>query len=802
MDSVWLDLRYAVRSLLNRPAFSAIAVMTLALGLGVNTVAFSAVNALLLRPFRMADADRIGWVMLTGPGNPRGYATLAELDALEHGAQSFEGIAAEARIPVSIRTSDGVEQGWSLLVTSNYLRALAVTPTLGRIFAEADVTGSELPVVVSHRYWADRLGSPRSLGGQRIIVNGRTFAVVGVLPDDHQGPGGLFAPDLWLPLARMEVLNLPATDTSEPWLTMFARMKDGASRAQAEAELATVARQLSGGADGAQRRTARFHPMEDGHPDLRGMSTPALIVLAIVGVVLVIACFNVAALLMARVTERRKEIGVRSALGASRARILRQLVTEGLLLAVLGGLASLVVASWSEQLLATFSLPSPIPQRLHMNVDVMVIGYTIALVLVAGVVPAVLPALLATRANLVRSIQTDSAGGGRRSRTRNAFVIAQVAGSTLFMVAALLFARSFVKTAAMDTGFDTAHTVVLRLSPASYGYDEARARHFFEGLRARLAALPGVRHASFADRVPFYVGSPVVDEYSHESGDCAAADCRKATFYAVGPDHFAAMGIPIVEGRDFAAPDIASGSGVVISRYLAGQLSPNGSAVGRSLRVGSDGRVVSVIGVAADIKHRNLYESPDAYIYRPLRPTEYARGLSMIVRTFDDPRHTMSAIREQVRALDPNIPAASLATMTERMKMPLWPLRTAAGFLTICAALAVALGSIGLFGVMYFAVSQRTREFGIRSALGATGRRVVTLILSEGLRLTIPGVVLGGIGGYIAGRLLSRTLFGVSPADPLTFGATIAIELLVALTACALPAYRATRVDPLTALRE
>jgi predicted permease len=801
MDALRLDVRYAIRSLLHRPAFSAIAVVTLALGIGVNTVAFSAINALLLRPFRVSDADRIGWVMLAGPGNPRGYATLAEVEALERGAPSFEGIAAEARIPVSVRTDKGAAQGWALLVTTNYLHGIRAEPAVGRLFTTADLTGAELPVVVSYRYWKEQLGAPDSLGGQRLVVNGRAFAVLGVLPDGHEGPGGLYAPDMWLPLARMEVLNLPQQQTSLPWLTMFARLRDDASRAQAEVELASVARELSAGAEGRQARIAKFYPMEDGHPDLAEIRPVAWIALAVVGIVLVIACFNVAALLMARVTERQKELGVRCAVGASRGRILRQLVTEGFLLAAVSGIASLVVASWSEQLLATFSLPSPIPQRLNLQVDGVVIAYTAVLVAIAGVLPAILPALQATRANLVRSIQSESGGGTRRSRTRNAFVVAQVAGSTLFMVSAILFVRSFINNATTDTGFDTKRTIVLQLSPGSHGYDEDRARILFDDLRARLTTLPGVRASSFADRVPFYVGYPSSEEYSHDGADCSTADCRRATVYAVGPDHFATLGIPLLSGRDFSPQDLGSGSGIVVSRHLADQLWPDG-AVGRSLRVGAGGESATIIGVAADIKHRNMAERPGDYIYRPLRPGDYGRGLAVIARTTGDPATLMGAIREQVRALDPDLPAASIATMEERMRMPLWPSRTAAGFLTICALLAVVLGSIGLFGVMYFAVSQRTREFGIRSALGATRRRVITLVLTEGLRLTVPGVLLGAIGGYIAGRLLSRMLFGVSPADPLTFAATAAIELAVALLASALPAYRAMRVDPLTALRE
>jgi predicted permease len=806
MDSLRLDLRYAVRSLLSRPGFSAIAILTLALGIGVNTVAFTAMNALLFRPFRIADADRIGWVMVPGPGNPRGYATSDELVALERGAASLDGIGAEARIPVSLRTAAGTEQGWALLVTSNYLRTLGAQPDRGRIFAEADVEGSELPTVVAYRFWKDKLGAPESLAGQTVVANGRSFSVVGVLPDDFQGPGGLYAPDMWLPLARMDVLNLPAERTTQPWLTMFARLRPGANRAQAEAELTSVARTFAappaGSGDPARTRTAVFHPMSDGHPDLQEISSLAWLALAVVGVVLLIACFNVASLMMARAMERQKEISIRSAIGASRARILRQLVTEGLLLAILSGAAALLVAAWSEQLLATFSLPAPIPQRLHLGVDRLIVAFTVALVLVAGVLPALLPALQSTRANLLRSINSQALVSGRPSRARNAFVITQIAGSTLFIVAALLFVRSFVIMSGTDTGFDTKHTAVLQLSPSSYGYDDQRSQQLFDNLRGRLSALPGVRSVGLADRVPFYVGGIDFVQYTLDGADCAVVSCPQARTYSVGADHFAALGIPMHEGREFTDRDLLARDGVIISRHLARQLWPGGTAVGRSLRVGEKGQLAEVIGVAADIKHRSLAETPDAYIYRPLGAGDYARGLSVVVRASDDPRLMLAAMREQVRALDPELPSGAVATMTERMKLPLWAPRTAAGFFAICATLAVALGSAGLFGVMYLTVSQRTREFGIRAALGASRRRIITFVLREGLRLAVPGVALGAVAGYVAGRLLARGLHGVSPADPLTFAATAAIEVAITLAACALPAHRATKADPVAALQD
>ena len=800
MDALRLDVRYAYRALLRRPGFTALAVLTLAIGIGVNTVAFSAVNALLLKPFDVADGDRSGWLMFDG--DPNGHVSIADYLALADGLKTFSHVAAEGRLPVSLHSTGGAQQAWSLLVSGNYFTAVDARAEIGRLFTPEDLAHSDLPVVVSHRFWTQTLGGGASLAGRAVVLNGRTFAVVGVLPDDHQGRGGLYAPDVWLPLERREVLNLPASlRGDERWLTLYGRLADGTSHAQAAAELTSMAAALRP-ADAAQDkgRHGRFYPVGEGHPDLKPIAGAAWVAMAIVGTVLLIACFNVAALLMARATERQKEIGVRSALGASRSRILRQLLTEGTLLAALAGMTTLILAYWSGSLLATFSLPAPIPQRLRIGLDWNVVWFTAALVLVAGVFPALLPALQATRANLLRSIRRESALGGRPSRSRNAFVIAQVAGSTLFLAAALLFVRSFVNSSAFDPGFETERTAVIDLSPSLYGYDGPRARLLVERIESRLRSVNGVEAAAAADRIPFAVGFPKSLEYAIDGADCATTECRRATVYAVSQGHIAALGVTVRHGRDFTASDMATGGRVVISEQLATQLWPGTPAIGRTLRVGDAGTPVEVIGVVSNIKQQMMKETPAALIYRPMAADEWANGVSIMVRTAGDPHDLLGALHEQVRAADPAIPM-TIATVKERMKMPLWPIRTLAGFFLICGSMALVLATVGLFGVLYFTVAQRTREFGIRVALGATSRRVMTVVIREGLMLAIPGVVLGGLAAFVLARFGARMLFGVSSSDPFAFGATAAIEVLVALAAAALPAYRATKADPMVALR-
>jgi macrolide transport system ATP-binding/permease protein len=503
---------------------------------------------------------------------------------------------------------------------------------------------------------------------------------------------------------------------------------------------------------------------------------------------------------MARASERQREISVRSALGASRARILRQLVTEGTLLAAISGVATLVLAAWSGSVLSTFSLPAPIPQRLHLGVDGTLIGFTALLVLIAGILPALLPALQATRANLLRSLRVESAVGGRPSRTRNAFVVLQIAGSTLFLAIALLFVRSFLKSAALSPGFDTTHTVVMQLDPSMYGYEADRARLMLESLQSRIETVAGVAAVGIADRIPFYVGYARNLEYSIDGADCAATDCRRAAVYSVGPGHFRALGVPIRRGREFVAADLDAASAVIISETMAAQLWPGEDVIGRTLRLGDDGRVAEVVGVAADIKHRNLAEPGGPFVYRPLSGAEWTGSITVVVRATSDPTALLGALQEQVRAVDASLPV-TIATMHERMKLILWPARTAAGFFLICGVLALVLATVGLFGVLYFTVLQRTREFGIRVALGATTGRVISVVMREGLTLAVAGLLLGASAAFAAASVAAGGFFGLSAADPFSYAVTALVQFTVTAAACALPAYKATKADPMAALR-
>jgi putative ABC transport system permease protein len=755
---------------------------------------------------RFPGAQQLGWIQTTGGTSPYNQTSLPDYLDLARENRTFDAIIAESRLPLSLAADGPAEQVWSLVVSANYLETMRARPILGRTLNEGDGPGQDLAVVVSERFWNDRLNGGESLDGRTLSLNGSLFSIVGVLPEGFQGPGGLYEPDLWLPLERLPLLRLsPAlADRQTPWLTVAGRMRAGVTSAQAQADLRGIMEHLARTHPTTNTgRSVSFVPVMNGVPELRRIAQLAWVGLAVVGIVLLIACFNVAGLLLARAAERQREIGVRTALGATRGRILRQLLVEGLLLASASGAAALLLAAWSADLLSAFSLPSPIPQRLHFVLDARIVGFTLALIALAGVLPGLIPALQASRTDVRQVMGSQPVIGIRRSRVRNLFVLAQVAGSTLFLAAALLFVRSFSNAASFAPGFDVEHTLVLELNTASFGYDDQRAQRLFGSLVERLRAVSGVEAVALADRAPLSVGFPKTVDVAGDFGECSGARCRSAIEFGISTDHFAALGLPLRAGRELTDQEIrANAPVVVVGEGMAQTLWPQRDPVGQSLRVGRDRRLVDVVGIAADVRDMFSAGAVRSYLYRPLRAGEYADRVSVIVRTAGDPAPFVPIVRQQVQAIDPALPATAISTTRERMKLPSWPARTAAGFLLVCGALALGLATVGLFGVTFYTVSQRTREFGVRVALGATPGRVMALVMREGLMLTVPGVIFGIAGALLALRLASRLLVGVGPADPSTYVITALLQTAVALGACALPAMKAMRADPMRALRE
>jgi predicted permease len=478
------------------------------------------------------------------------------------------------------------------------------------------------------------------------------------------------------------------------------------------------------------------------------------------------------------------------------------LLVEGLLLAAASGVAAVVLAAWSERLLGVFALPAPVPQRLRIGIDARLVEFTGAMVLLAGVLPALLPALHATGRGIARSMHLDAAfGEGRPSRVRNGLVVAQIAGSTLFLAVALLCVRSFLVAAAFEPGFDVDRTVVATLDPMQYGMDRARTRVMLDAVLQRLSSSPAIAEIAAADRAPFSVGYPHVEAVAAPGEACADTGCRPVLTYAVTPAHFAALGMRLVDGRELTSAEVRTASAVVVNEALASARFPDGRAVGRTLMIGRPAHAVQVVGVAATVNQYRVGEPSTPVLYRALTDDDLAHGFSLIARASGDPRATVVALRDTIRSVAPGVPAASIEPMRDRLALPLWPYRTGARFFVTCGSLALLLATIGLFGATYFTVRQRTREFGIRIAIGARPGDVMRQVVGEGLRLSVPGAFVGVAAALVAGRLLSRALLGVSPADIVSFGGAVAIQIAVAVMACAVPARRATQTDPLTALR-
>ena len=800
MDWIRHDVTFAVRALARRPAMSALAIFTLALGLGVNTVAFSAVNAIVFRPFHIPGGDRTGWVFAGTKGDPLGETSRAVFDAIARQSRTLDLVAAEGRAPLALQTGTDTTPVWALMVSARYFDLITPPLTTGRLLQTSDVRADEIGLLVSERFWRSHLGAATDLSQTLLILNRQNARIVGVVGDGFQGPGGVFEPDLFVPLDAAQALKVGSAGGN--WLTLIGRPREGIPASAIAQELTSIVAAAS--TTPASDLRIQYVRIIDGHPEARAFRPLAAVALAAVAIVLLIACFNVAGLLLAQSVDRQRDLGVRSALGASRGRLVRQLLTEGLLLGGLAGAAALLLARWSEALLGTFALPAPIPQRIHFAVDWRLIAYAALVSLAAAVLPTLVPAWQVWRTDLtqwIRASASSAVGGRSQARARRAFLVFQMAGSTVFLIIAAIFGQSFFAAYAADTGFDAQHTVVLELTPAQFGYSATRSRELVTKLIEHVQRISGVTAVSVSDRVPFFVGFPRVLKVNVDGRDCRTADCPSTMTYAVDDQHVEAMGFTLRAGRMFDRHRADDRDAVVVTAAAAEKFWPGQYPVGRVFR-DETGRARTVSGVINDVSQRMTRgETPQPYIYRPLEDADFGSGLTIVARTTGDPAALTTPMRAALRATDPSVPADSLKTMRERMAMPLWPTRTLAGFFGICSLLALLLATVGLFGVTHYVVSQRTREFGVRLAIGASSGALQRMVLGESLQLIAPGVVLGCVVGLGLSALVKSQLIGLERADPRIFAAAVVIEVAVALAAAWLPARRAGRTDPLSALR-
>jgi predicted permease len=816
LETFWQDLRYGARMLLKQPGFTLMAILTLSLGIGANTAIFSVVNGLLLRPPLAAQPEQMAQLdkMEQGVGNHTSFPNYRDL---VEGTEAFSALAAFDAGPVNLGQGDAMRRVLGESVTGNYFPAFGVSAALGRTFGtETDGALGAYPVaVVSHGAWQRRFGADPGLVGKTIMLNGQQFTVIGIMPEGFRGAWPLgIAPEIWTPLTMRQQLKLGADffgDRGAHSLSVIGRLKPGVSLAQAQAEVSLVTRRLAESYPKENRglENAKVYPIDKlNEIPMRVIPVFMGLVTVIAGLVLLLACANVANLLLSRAVQRRQEVAIRLALGAGRRRLIRQLLTESLLLALAGGAAGCLLAVCVTSLLRLFPPPTPVSMEFNVTLDSRVLCFNLAVSLLSGVLFGLAPAWHASKLDLVPMLKDDRRGGGGRAprfSLRNLLVISQVAVSLVFLICAGLFTRSLQQANNIDPGFETERALTVPLDLESVGYDETRGRLFYRQSLEQIERMPGVQSATLAKFVLGNGEGAGSSDVAVEGYDAAGGDYPSFRLNIVGPRYFETMGIQLLAGREFNSQDSQGAPLVVIvNETMARRFwqEPQ-SALGRRMRLMGRGNVLGpyyeVVGVAKDSKYRSLGEEPQSFFYVSALQ-DYRQQMVLHVRTVGEPNLLRSALRDRVLALDKGL-IVEVATMRENLAASFLPARVAAVALGLVGLFGLSLAVVGIYGVISYSVSRRTGEIGLRMALGAESRDILGLVIRQGLKLTLIGVGVGATLALALSRLLSRLLVGVSAADPVTFLTVPLLLTAVAVFACWIPARRAAKVDPMIALR-
>ena len=799
------DLRLTARLLIQRPGFTAAIVAAIAIGVGAVATIFSAVNAIVLRPLPgTRDGSALVGIDRRSPDMREGAsASYLLYTRLRDHARSLDGAAAWSRVALAI-TPDG-RDGASVagaIVSSNYFDVLGVQPARGRFFEPRDDAQplAEPEIVVGFDFWRRQLDASDAAVGARLHVNGARYRVVGIAPPGFRG---VFTPlkiEAWVPLSAQPHVRPQRDLTHAPWLWVFGRVRADRDRARAELGALISSWSVTSPEPDAIRgyTAARLTPLTGLPDDARSaiLSFSAVLMGAAV-LVLLIAAANASSLLAARAISRRRELSVRAALGASRGRLVRQLLTETLVLFALGAVGGLIVAWTGAAALERVPLPGDAALSLELSPDARVVVFAIALALVVGVVFGAGPALRGTNRQLSAAMRDGASGATGRNRVTHLLLVGQLAASILLLSTAALFARALDRGASTDLGFNPVSVVGVRINTESFGYDDVRSAAFLATLRQRALAVPGVTAAAYTSLLPL-AETPANATVTADAGMADPAPLRVSTA-AVGDGYFETLQVPLVAGRSFSAIEVAQDSDVaIVSETLARRAWPGAAAVGRRFRLGT--RSIVVVGVARDTRHVSLDEAPLSFVYRPLSDKR-AAAVTLLARTQDRVAAASVAIAGEMRAIDPTLPRPIVTALADDIGHALLPQRVAVMVTGILGAGGLALAAIGLYGTLAFAVSARTRELGVRRALGASELDIVALVARQGIRLAGAGIAIGLGIALLATRVLGSYLLGVSPLDAIALGAAAAVFIVVALAATLIPARRAARTDPIGALR-
>ena len=802
IETLLMDIRYGMRSLLKNPGFTLTAVIALALGIGANTAIFSVINGVLLRSLSYGNPERIVMIWernVTGT-NMRNVVHPGNFLDWQKQSTSFEHMAAVADLRVNLTGGAGEpEEVKAQFVSQPFFAALGVQPMLGRAFLpEEDTTGNELVIILSHELWQNRFGADPAIIGKQATISGRQRTIVGVMP-----PGFHFLDNqvkAWGSLALDPAINY--REVTGRYLRVVGRLKPGVLVQQAQAELTGVAKQLE--QTYPTKNTGWSVNVLPIHEQVVGEIRPILIVLlAAVAFVLLIACANVANLLLSRAAARQKELALRAALGAGRVRLVRQMLTESVLLALMGGLLGIALAYWGIQLLIAFG-PDNIPRLSEISIEPRVLGFTFGISLLTGVLFGLIPALQASRPDLNDALKEGSRGStGGRSRTfRNVFVVAEVSLALVLLIGAGLMIRSFLQLQSVDSGFNRENVLTMRAQLPRKKYAEPhQIVDFFKQAETSIAALPGVEAVGAISYLPLTGlasrdGFKIPGQPPPLPGQEPGVEVRVVT-----PNYFQAMGIPLLKGRLLNERDVKETRVLLINDTLAKRYFPNQDPVGKQIEISWDGSGPDeIVGIVGDIREGALEKEPEPAIYWS-HPREPYSGMALVVRASGDASRLAVAVQKEIRAIDPDQPIADVRTMEQVVAKSIARPKFNTLLLSIFAGVALVLASVGLYGVMNYSATQRTHEVGIRMALGATRADIMRLVVGNGMLLTLIGIAIGVVASIGLTRVMQSFLFGIDATDALTFIAVSALLILVALIANYIPARKATRVNPVIALR-